>query len=342
MYKEIKNHFEDNTTYVFKFKGEVYALNGCTIYKHSDESVKEYVYERYDVGDVYGIDIDMAVGDITEDITRSELFFIVSDVDFNIFNQQYSCDGWDFDMSYGIVDIKKWYLSDIHTVIKHIKQGNDYFTRSIFNHKDLKDLPHHYLRYEVLTHIIKNDLCMNNFGMLDNFFSIMSKEYDTKRSLNDLKDKVVRHIFREQYSRTSNPFYRETIVNSLVEYIRDTHGVEGDDSIVPSFISSCIIYNVGFGGRQNDICEVLSSGYFQNNLNEKEFEKLFENIIQQTIYNGDVFGFIRDVQKFPTLRKEITKNKGLLEIFKSLVRVYNLQVGIIQNDHKNMLTWLED
>lgn len=183
---------------------------------------------------------------------------------------------------------------------------------------------------------------MNNFGMLDNFFSIMSREYDTERSLNDLKDKVVRHIFREQYSRNINPFYRETVVNSLVEYIRDTHGVEGDDSIVPSFISSCIIYNVGFEGRQNNICEVLSSGYFQNNLNEKEFEKLFENIIQQTIYNGDVFGFIRDVQKLPSLRKEITTNKGLLEIFSRLVDVYNLNVGIIQDEHKNMLTELED
>ena len=343
MFKEIKNHYDDNTTYVFKFKGDVYALNGCTLYNHSRAKSKEYVYEMYDVDLCYGIDIDMIAGDITEDITRTDLFYIMSDVEYNIFNQYYDGDGYNVDKTYGIVDIKEWYLSDIYTVIKHIKQGNDYFTRGIFNHKGLNDLTVDELKYDVITNIIKNGFRMDGFGALDNIFKIMSdKGFNDEIEVRNYKDYTVELIFICQRKFSNQPFCRESVVKGLVEYVRDNHGVEGDDNIVPTFICSNIIKNIGCRGNQKLIYDVLVSGYFQKYLNKKEFEILFENIIQQTIQHGDVSGFIRVLQNFPTLRKEITKNKGLLEIFKSLVRVYNLQVGIIQNDHKNMLTWLED
>lgn len=344
MYKEIKNHYDDNTTYVFKLKGDVYALNGCTIYNHSRAKSKEYVYEMYDVDLCYGIDIDMIAGDITEDITREEMFFIMSDVEYNIFNQYYDGDGgYNVDNTYGIVDIKEWYLGDIYTVIKHIKQGNYYFTRGIFNHKGLNDLTVDELKYDVITNIINNGFSMDGFGALDIIFKIMSdKGYNDEIEVRNYKDYIVGLIFMCQRKFTNRPFLRESVVESLVEYVRDIHGVEGDDSIVPSFICSYIIKQIGYKGNQKSICGVLDSGYFQKHLNEKEFEILFEKIIQQTIHHGDVFGFIRDLQNFPTLRKEITSNKELLEIFKCLVRVYDLQVKIIQDDHKNMLTLLED
>lgn len=347
MYKDIKNHFDNNITFVFKFKGDVYALNGCTLYNHSRDDIKEYVYEMYDVDLCYGIDIDMIAGDITEDITREEMFFIMSDAEFNIFNQ-YHYDTSDVDLTYGIVDIKEWYLSDIHTVIKHIKQGNTHFTRSIFNHKGLIDLTVDELKADVINNIIhngfNNGFKMDDFGSWDNIFKIMDDKGGViGSSMRDYKDHIVRLIFIQQRRLKNRVFLRESVVDSAIEYIRNEHGIEGNDNIVPNILVSLnIISYVGYEGNQQKICEVLDSGHYQKHLNEKEFEILFEKIIQQTIHHGDVFGFIRDLQNFPTLRKEITSNKELLEIFKCLVRVYNLQVKIIQDDHKNMLTLLED
>lgn len=335
MYKVIEKHFNENKTFVFKFNSEIYVINGCTLYKHSDEAVKERVYERHDVESCYGDDIDKMARDITEDITREELFYIIQTNHFNLLN----ANGLIYDIvDVGIEEIREWYLSDIDTVLKHIEVKGTiarYYMFELLKHDDLDNLSNDTLRY-IVNESSEKYLNVKDLHKLDNIYSVLKTRYHNESLVNIMYYNLKRIIVGS--NKIDIPeFLDYENLKRVIKYMRDNLcvGEYDHDGFIPRFIE-------GLSRNPEQQAEILMDMGIQELLTETEYVNLFKYITEKVFFYDGSTEFIKRVSVSSGFMKKVTSNKQLRDAYIKLVEDHNNTVLEIKNVHDKWLTKVND
>lgn len=351
MYKVIENHFRANKTFVFKFKDEVYVINGCTLYKHSDDTVKERVYKRHGVKLCYGDDIDKIACDITEDITREELFFILHHA--NQFNLLDANGTVNYIEDVGIKEIREWYLGDIDTVLKHIEFKGTvarYYALELLEHVGLNDLPNNTLRY-IINEFSEKYLNIKDLHKLDNIFSILKQRYHQESLVDTTTSKTC--YFNEEIARTmlrslkciivgSNKIHVHTFLDydnlkRVIKYMRDNIcvGEYNHEGFIPRFIE-------GLSRNTENQAIILMDMGIQELLTVTEYANLFKYIVEKVYFYEGSTEFIKHVSVSSGFMKKVTSNKQLRDAYIKLVDDHNNTVLEIKNAHDKWLMKVND